>query len=732
MRFPGRQIARGFIPTDWGQRLNTWIVPKYGQANWARALGTSVNSTVSGNCSGLTLGSEANLIVGGWFTSGASTTTMWGQWRTDNNGRSWRIRRDGSNQLIFEVSGAGTATDASAVAADTITNSTWYFFLAGHSGANNKIWIRMASQSASGTTVSGAYSSGLNSANSPPYILGGYQNGASTYTEEFTSSNVDELLIGQPASLDDSTFDALFLSLWNNGTGVLYQQVDAATKTSLGLISWYPCADSAGNNFFDAHGANNLDVLLKGSAATNAVGVPSGQVKDYNFSTAFNGSNQYVTNTYSPSGTTYTISVWYRPNLVSSARVFSSVRSTSSANPMWWNLAQSAGNALTFQVKDDAGVSATCTKAGVINLNAWILVVAVRSGNNLTLYVDNDTANPATATASIGTITASEFNLGAEVAGSSTRVNLASCRMDAHGIWSRALSTSELTQLYNNSRGLKYLSLPEGLKSGLVAWHDLDEPTGTVKADSAGSLTLTDGGGSNSTRTLGLNYSEGVVAKVASRSLSGTTIYASASSSKPAFESLTLPCGMYLFDGTDDMMQVPFNPTNDGSNPGGVYSYGAFYFIVQPAALAVLKCFTSFCDIGAANDFLAIRLDTSLGTRVEVASSIAGSLTSVYGSTVLTVGSTYVVGVIATGNSWRIRVNGQEETLTVASGSNSGKWLEGSSNRDIWTIGNLRRNTISDYMNARFGHVLLIDGALRNHDIMDIERYLSKEAGFTL
>jgi hypothetical protein len=60
------------------------------------------------------------------------------------------------------------------------------------------------------------------------------------------------------------------------------------------------------------------------------------------------------------------------------------------------------------------------------------------------------------------------------------------------GFWKRALSPSEVTQLFNSGAGRTYASLDSGLRNNLVSWWALNQ--NSVTADSHGTNTLTNTG----------------------------------------------------------------------------------------------------------------------------------------------------------------------------------------------------------------------------------------------
>lgn len=69
---------------------------------------------------------------------------------------------------------------------------------------------------------------------------------------------------------------------------------------------------------------------------------------------------------------------------------------------------------------------------------------------------------------------------------------------------------------------------------------------------------------------------------------------------------------------------------------------------------------------------------------------------------VLSINTTYVVRAQSDGSTIRIFVNGVEQTITPSSGSNTGQWLLGNTNK--WSLG----GAVTD----SFGHVVLFDGKI--------------------
>ena len=94
-----------------------------------------------------------------------------------------------------------------------------------------------------------------------------------------------------------------------------------------------------------------------------------------------------------------------------------------------------------------------CLGTSTINDNNWHLIVAVRDGSNSKIYVDGslETTVSCATTTIIGIAAYTCFGRHFTV----TSVNY-NGYLDEIGIWSRALSADEVSQLFNSGRGLSY------------------------------------------------------------------------------------------------------------------------------------------------------------------------------------------------------------------------------------------------------------------------------------
>lgn len=89
-----------------------------------------------------------------------------------------------------------------------------------------------------------------------------------------------------------------------------------------------------------------------------------------------------------------------------------------------------------------------------VNINEWHMVTMVFNGSNVIIYVDG--ANKVTGSA-IAALNSSANNLS--FCNDSAGANFANGQMDEVGLWNRALSDAEVSQLYNSGSGLTYADI---------------------------------------------------------------------------------------------------------------------------------------------------------------------------------------------------------------------------------------------------------------------------------
>jgi hypothetical protein len=156
---------------------------------------------------------------------------------------------------------------------------------------------------------------------------------------------------------------------------------------------------------------------------------------------------------YFPGNADFTVSLWWRPESVAADQALVCVFATTGNNRQYRLMFFNTDDTIGLQVSSTGTGATEVTVAGaVVTTNTWYHIVAGHDGVNDELFVIVDDGTPATIAHSAGLHTATaEFDVGHR-----TAANKADGIMDEFGIWSRVLTSSEITQLYNSGSGLAY------------------------------------------------------------------------------------------------------------------------------------------------------------------------------------------------------------------------------------------------------------------------------------
>ena len=188
---------------------------------------------------------------------------------------------------------------------------------------------------------------------------------------------------------------------------------------------------------------NNTNDSVASNDATNngATYNASGKI---NGCYTFDGSNDYMSSPITNNLTgAFSISCW--------------IKSTSSNSQGVLSLRNVGGLDILIRIEADGFLYARSGSGGVIDPNtdtvidgAWHHVVYTFDGTTCTLYLDGQVlGTPATGTG----IIVSGFHIGKYVFASSTYMN---GEIDEIGVWSVALSSGDVTELYNSGNGNQY------------------------------------------------------------------------------------------------------------------------------------------------------------------------------------------------------------------------------------------------------------------------------------
>lgn len=207
---------------------------------------------------------------------------------------------------------------------------------------------------------------------------------------------------------------------------------------SNGLISYWRMDESSGQGVGDYTGTNNGTAIGTTIDTTGKVG----------YSRSFTGTGNYITIPYNQSLNTtasFSLSVWIKPTQTSgSGFIFG--RGKDQAGE--YRLRQS-GRSIMFQMNSSGWWSHTSSLA--LNIGVWnhAVVVFDYQTQNIRMYINGVQVLSETETHNLPANTLTAV-IGAD------GINLAdwfSGGIDEVGLWNRALSTGEITNLYNNGNG---------------------------------------------------------------------------------------------------------------------------------------------------------------------------------------------------------------------------------------------------------------------------------------
>ena len=185
-----------------------------------------------------------------------------------------------------------------------------------------------------------------------------------------------------------------------------------------------------------------------------------------NYSMSFDGSNDYIDagndSSLAISGD-FTISLWINQTTTTAfSYLFDKGGAGSSIN---YRGGINSSNQVYFQINGNS-----LTSTGIITNGTWSHIVLVKSGTSMNIYIDNNAETPATAPATAYTGT-ENLEIGRQTGGA----NYLAGSIDELGIWNTALTSSQVSEIYNatDTNLTKDLTTVSG--SNLIYWNRLGD-----------------------------------------------------------------------------------------------------------------------------------------------------------------------------------------------------------------------------------------------------------------
>lgn len=221
-----------------------------------------------------------------------------------------------------------------------------------------------------------------------------------------------------------------------------------------GCISYWKFDENTGTTLNDATGNGNTGTF-QGTTGSQWV---AGKI---NSGLAFDGTDNYVsTTTQFTSPTAFTISCWVKSTVSNGNKIFGF------ENNQTGNTSGSFDRMIYLGTDGQAyfGIyngSTLSLPGGVIDDGNWHMCTGTYDGTNMVFYI-NGTLHASTTTSNV-TYTG-YWRMGSYALGSgwiNANSGFFTGDIDECGLWNRALTSSEVTALYNNGAGLQY-PFPQG------------------------------------------------------------------------------------------------------------------------------------------------------------------------------------------------------------------------------------------------------------------------------
>ena len=217
------------------------------------------------------------------------------------------------------------------------------------------------------------------------------------------------------------------------------------------LVSYWKLDESSGNAA-DSVGSNTL-------TNENSVGYAAALINNgADFGTANTNKSLYSANNLALSGSHYTFSCWVKlsTELTTVGGLYMFLESFDDTNIYTAIYYRNVSGETRAGGWRNGGVNGLTEYATALGTTNWHFLVVTYDGTNVTFYLDNvQRGTPAAASGNNPGAYINSIEIGADGASGDNRW-YSSTIIDECGVWSRDLTTTEISQLYNGGAGLQY------------------------------------------------------------------------------------------------------------------------------------------------------------------------------------------------------------------------------------------------------------------------------------
>ncbi len=201
----------------------------------------------------------------------------------------------------------------------------------------------------------------------------------------------------------------------------------------------------------------------------------------------FSGSNYLNITNYTGNPAAFSVSHWVYPSTTQLSRIFFANFLTGGTNKGWaTGISDSTNNKIKFYLGTN-----TLSQTGTIANSTWTHCICTWDGTTAKIYLNGNTTPDNTLTSSVVYGTVPTNNYIGTLDGTNQDWN---GRLAGVGYWSKALSTTEVTNLYNGGAGLSGSELSGSLLTSLGSYYDFTNAASLGVDSSGNSHTYTNTG----------------------------------------------------------------------------------------------------------------------------------------------------------------------------------------------------------------------------------------------
>jgi len=397
----------------------------------------------------------------------------------------------------------------------------------------------------------------------------------------------------------------------------------------------------------------------------------------------------------------FSLAGWLYMDTVTAARSIIGRGATSDPAPGYWIYVDTSAR-LNFQFIDNSGQTRDTANSTAFSTGAWhFWVISFDRDGVAQIYIDNVADGNVSIAAHAGTINnALTLSIGLGSTGS----NPMDGRQCGVGLWSKVLSTAEIAQLYNSGVGLAYDEFDPGLKTSLISYWELNEPSGT-RADLHGTNNLTD----NNTVTTNPGVIQNAVTTWADLSGKGQDATQATQANKPVIRTNIINGKRVLFfDGVDDHIGGTISTS---ANVGlSIYAVGRIITAADVNGAEMI-----YCGGDALDEF---RINTTPVLQTSLNSALAS------GSNTLSLSTNYIFSAISDNINQVALINGDPE-ISAASIYNIGTSKYRIGARD-------NSSTFTRFWNGYLGEIIVYNRPLNSAENRQILHYLNRKWGVSI